>query len=199
MPDSSTRADGRSASQLRPLRFQNRHRALRHRLHAHRMGQHARHLRRDRRGIRAALDEGAKGRGRLDHGGILHAPLLHLDAQTARHLQGQARRALVGNPAAHRPLHARGAGPGKNRRAHHLRGLRRVAGGRRHAHGGHHRRVRRAVARGEEIDRREEIVGKPDSSRRRRRERRHRERRAAAGFVLHRGRGRGGGHESGDE
>jgi hypothetical protein len=62
-----------------PAAFSKPHRAARHRLHAHRMGQHARHLRRDHRGNRAALDEGAKGRGRLAHRRILDAPLLHLE------------------------------------------------------------------------------------------------------------------------
>ena len=55
--------------------FSKSHRALRCRLDACRMGQHACHLRRDHRGNRAALDEGAGGQGRLDHRRILDASL----------------------------------------------------------------------------------------------------------------------------
>ena len=54
------RQDGRRADQLRPIRFSKRHRSLRHRLDADRMGQYARALRRDDRGFRAALDEGTE-------------------------------------------------------------------------------------------------------------------------------------------
>ena len=58
----SIRADGRARKPTPPAALSKPHRAVRHRLDAHRVGQHPRHLRRDRRGNRAALDEGAERR-----------------------------------------------------------------------------------------------------------------------------------------
>ena len=59
----------------------------------------------------------------------------------------QSRRPDAGNPAADRPLAALGHVDGRARRADGLDRLRRHPGRRRHAHGGDHRRVRRAGAR----------------------------------------------------
>ena len=58
--------------------------------------------------------------------------------------QGQADRAHAGDPAADRPLAARGAQSRRARRAHGHARLRRAAGRWRHAHGVDHRRLCRA-------------------------------------------------------
>ena len=55
--------------------------------------------------------------------------------------QGQAERPHAGDPAAHRPLAARGDRTSGARRAHDHARLRRAAGRRRHAHRVHHRRL----------------------------------------------------------
>ena len=60
----------------------------------------------------------------------------------------QAERPHPGDPAADRPLPARGRRPEGARRAHDHARLRRAAGRRRHAHRGDHRRLRRARGRG---------------------------------------------------
>ena len=93
---------------------------------------------------------------------------------------GQGRRPHAGDPAADRPLAARGHQPAGARRADDLDRLRRHPGRRRHAHGVDHRRVRRAGARAREAAR---ARRDPDDSAhrlRRRHQRRHRRRRAAA-------------------
>jgi hypothetical protein len=197
MPD-STRADGRAANQLRPLRFQNHIAPYADRLDAHRMGQHARHLRRDRRGIRAALDEGAKSFRRLAHRRILDAPLLHFGTQTARHLQ----RKIDGRSSEIQRLIGRSI-----RAAIDLEkvGARTIcvdcdvlAGRWRNAN----RRITGAfVALSLAVKKliREKNRGKSNFKIRRRRECRNCGRPAAFGFVLHRRRRRGGGHESRDE
>ena len=137
--------------------------------------------------------------GRLDHRRIFDAPLLHSGTPAARKRQGkidgrsQEIQRLIGR-AMRATLDLEKLG------AHTIWvDCDVLPGRRRHAHGGHHRRLRRAVARHPAVDGREENWRKTHSSRRRRRQRRHRQRPAAAGFVLHGGRRRGGGHESGDE
>ena len=67
-------------------------------------------------------------------------------AHDARSLDRQGRRAHTGDPAPDRPLAALGGQARSARRAHDLGGLRRHPGGRRHAHGGDHGRLRGARA-----------------------------------------------------
>ena len=61
------------------------------------------------------------------------------DAKAARHHERQARRPQQRDPAADRPLAARGGRSGETRAAHDVGRLRCAAGRRRDAHGGDHR------------------------------------------------------------
>ena len=79
---SSARPDGRTPDQLRPIRFQNG-------IAPYATGSTLIEWGNTRvicgvtvEEIGAALDEGTKRHGRLDYGGVFHAPLLHADAQS---------------------------------------------------------------------------------------------------------------------
>ena len=122
--------------------IQEQHRPARHRLDPDRVGRHSCHLLCHHRGGSAALDEGAGCRGRLDHGRVFHAAVLHAGPQTPRQLKGQDRWTLAGNSAVDRSLHARSAGSRQDRASHRLDRLRRVAGRWRDANGFHHRGIR---------------------------------------------------------
>ena len=124
-----------------------------HGLGARRHGRYARHLQRDDRGECARLDEGAEGARRLADGGVFDAALLDAAAEAARQLQGPARRAQRGDPAADRPLAARGDRSRSARAAHAVHRLRRAPGRWRHAHGVDHRRLRGRRAGGAKADR----------------------------------------------
>ena len=157
MADSSLRADGRAPNQLRPLRFQNH-------IAPHAAGSTLVEWGNTRVICGVTIEEtiprwmkeqGVKG-------GWITAEYSMLPYSTLQRKQRDSAKGKIdgrssGNPAAHRPRHARRAGPRQTRRTHGLGGLRRVAGRRRHAHRRHYRRLRRVVARGEKIDGREKI------------------------------------------
>ena len=84
----------------------------------------------------------------LGHGRIRHAAARDDDAVAARGNGRQGRRTHAGDSAAHRPLAARRHQARGDRRAHHHARLRRDPGGRRHANGVDHRRLRGAGPRG---------------------------------------------------
>ena len=105
-------------------------------------GTHARAVHGKRRGRRAAVPQG-QGAG-LAHRRIRDAAARDQHAHAARSRRGQAVGAHAGNPAADRPIAARGRRPRSTRRAHDPDRLRRAAGRRRHALRVDHRRVRRA-------------------------------------------------------
>ena len=106
--------------------------------------QNARFVHGLRTGGRAAVFAGHGAR--LADRRIRHAARFHAPAQGARRREeGRARR---GDRAADRPLAARRLRPDAAGRAHHLHRLRRVAGRRRHAHGGGDGRLRGAVSGG---------------------------------------------------
>ena len=86
----------------------------------------------------------------LGHGRVRHAAARHEHAHDARGQHGQGRRPDAGDPAADRPLAALGDQHAGTRRTDDLDRLRRHPGGRRHAHGVDHRRLRRPRARARE-------------------------------------------------
>ncbi len=117
----------------------------RRRIGADRGRAHAGHLHGVGRGARAAVP--ARQRQGLGHRRIRHAAARDVHADDARGDGGQSRRPHAGDPAADRPLAALGHDAHRTRRADGLDRLRRDSGRRRHAHGGDHRRLRRARAR----------------------------------------------------
>ena len=135
---------GRDHDELRPLTMTTGVRQERRRFGLRAARRHARHLHRQDRRRRARL---APRLGlRLAHGRVQHAADGHLRAHTARGEPRPAERAHARDPAAHRPLPARGGRLRRARRAHGLHRLRRRAGRRRHAHGEHLGRLRGARA-----------------------------------------------------
>ncbi len=104
---------------------------------------HARALRGEPRGARAGLAE-EHGQG-LGDGRIRHAAARHGRAHAPRGRQRQAVRPHAGDPAPDRPLASRRRQPAGAGRAPDHGGLRRDPGRRRHAHGRHHRRLRRPL------------------------------------------------------
>ena len=98
-------------------------------------------------GRRAGAAVPARHRQGLGDGRIRHAAARDHHAHAARSVSRQGRRPDAGDSAADRPIAAVGHVAHRLRRAIDLRGLRRDSGRRRHAHGGDHRRIRRARAR----------------------------------------------------
>ena len=114
---------------------------------------------RERRGAGPALPS-RQGPG-LGHGRIWHAPARHPHARQPRGGQGQAIGPNAGNPAADRPLAARGGRPAQARRAADHGRLRRHPGRWRHAHRVHLRRLGRASHRGRQAARQQGLAADP--------------------------------------
>ena len=136
------RTGGRAADQLRPVRFTRR-------FTSHAEGSVLCEFGGTRVLCTASVENGVpsflrgSGKGWLtaEYGMLPRATHTRSAREAARGKQGGPH---AGDPAPDRPVAARLHRPRGDRRAHHHDRLRRAPGGRRHAHGGDHRRLCRA-------------------------------------------------------
>ena len=153
------RPSGRAPDQMRELDLRARLHPPRRRLLPGQLRRHARARHRVGRGESPAVPA-RQGPG-LGHRRIWHAAARHPHPRQPRSGQGQAIGPDPGNPAADRPLAARGRRPAEARRAPDHRRLRRDPGRRRHPHGGDLGRLGGAAHRGRQAARRQVMAADP--------------------------------------